>query len=228
MPIQGNLTAMFQKRSLYISVPPNISVKVSYWFPGYFPLIPFYEMWKITGTPLNPSLSSRDRHQQEPVTFFKLSHGFWEEPRSISKGVEQAPLSKESWELAMQVCAFVSFEWETFWITGNILTFFFFQKVGEMVGELSRGHSVWSWGLGELPTGFHTWCAQQTKRWTTAKAAGHLSLVMRPTASVSALNETLRWDLNRSHFHFRSDQSHSFWFGCKSSNQSKPIIWSTR
>lgn len=126
MPIQGNLAAMFQKRSLNISVPPNISVKVSYWFPGYFPLIPFYEMWKITGTPLNPSLSSRNWHQQEPVTFFKLSHGFWEEPRSISKGVEQAPLSKESWELAMQVCAFVSFEWETFWITENILTFFFF------------------------------------------------------------------------------------------------------
>lgn len=114
----------------------------------------------------------------------------------------------------------------------------FFQEVGKMVGELNRGRSVWSWGLGELPTGFHTWCAQQTKRWATAKAAGHLSMVMRSTASVSALNETLRWDtrdLNRSHFRFRSDQSHSVWFGCKSSNQPKPtwentapIIWSTQ
>lgn len=130
MPFQGNLTAIFQKCSLYISVPPNISVKFSYWFPGYLPLIPFYKMWKITGTPLNPSLSSRDQHQQELVTFLKLSYGFWEEPRSISKGVEQAPLSKESWELAIQLCIFVSFEWETFWITGNILTFFFFPEGG--------------------------------------------------------------------------------------------------
>lgn len=107
----------------------------------------------------------------------------------------------------------------------------FFQEVGKMVGELNRG-------LGELPTGFHTRCAQQTKRWATAKAAGHLSMVMRPTASVSALNETLRWDtrdLNRSHFRFRSDQSHSVRFGGKSSNQPKPtwenmapIIWSTQ